>query len=98
MSAPNEDTAMWAAFRTDKQQAARARKEANIAILRASTIPFQFRNGGDVVLVREKGYPSVDFWPSVDKWTMNGKTTHGDASALIKALWLQGPKRGKVGL
>lgn len=88
MSAPNEDTAMWAAFRTDKQQAARARKEANLAILRASTIPFQFRNGGDVVLLRGFGYPSLDFYPTKNKWYAgSGRETHGDASALVE--WLK---------
>lgn len=71
-------------------------KELNLSILRTSTLPFKFSPGGTVT-VREKGYPTVDFYPAKNEWTANGRAMTGDAQALIDWLWLQGPKRGRVG-
>lgn len=86
MSAVNEATEMWAEIRREEQEKAQKRKAANLAVLRASVIPFQIRNDGDVVLVRDKGYPGLDFWPSKNKWSVGGRTMMGDAGALIEFL------------
>jgi len=72
------------------------RLEANLSVLRASTIPFVYHENIATVLVREKGYPSVDFYASQSKWKVcaSGKIVFGDAERLVRWLWDRGPKKG----
>lgn len=77
---------MKQAYRTMKREqeeayVARARK--NEAILKASLIPFIF---GDLVKVRDKRYPSIDYHPGEQKWFVGKVTMVGDAHALISFL------------
>lgn len=86
MMAVNETTQMWSEIHQEQAEKRRARKEVNLSILRATTISFEYRNGGDVVLLRDKAYPSIDFWPSTNKWRVGSKYGMGDALALVKML------------
>lgn len=86
MTAVNETTAMWSDFRAEQAEKRRIRKEANLSILRSTTIPFEYRNGGDVVMLRNKAYPVIDFWPSTNKWLIGAKYGMGDAAALVEML------------
>jgi hypothetical protein len=82
----NETTEMYREIRQDEQKKHADRKEANLSVLRASTLPFKFQNAGDVVLVRHRGYPAIDFWPTVNKWRVGDRYMMGDAQALIDFL------------
>lgn len=89
MSSPhlvNETTQMWAEVHAEQAEKRRLRKEVNLSILRATTIPFEYRNGGDVVMLRHKAYPAIDFWPSTNKWLIGAKPGMGDANALVELL------------
>jgi len=85
-NAPNEVTEMWKEIHQEEQQKGEARKASNLVILRASTLPFQYRNGGDIVLIRNKAYPAIDFWPTRNKWRVGDRNMLGDAQALIDFL------------
>ena len=86
MTAVNETTQMWKDYHAEQAEKRSIRKEANLAILRATTIPFEYRNGGDVVLLRSTSYPAIDFYPSTDRWKIGSKPGTGDASALVELL------------
>ena len=86
-NAPNEDSEMWREYHKDQSEARTRRKEANLAILRASVIPFVYRNNNDVVMVRLPGYPKVDFWTTANHWKTGNRDMKGDANALID--WLK---------
>ena len=62
-----------------------ARARVNLAVLRASTIPFIVDDVGQVKL-RDRGYPAIDFSPGQNKWLVGGRTMLGDAGALIEFL------------
>lgn len=74
----------------EQKHVERARK--NLAVLRASTLPFKFESN-DTVTVRDKAYPVVEFSPSQNRWFAKGRWVLGDAQALIDWLWRHGPKR-----
>lgn len=61
------------------------RARANLAILRASTIPFIVDDAGQVKL-RHAGYPAVDFAPALNRWTVGDRTMLGDANVLVEYL------------
>lgn len=79
---------MWAEVRAEERVIHETRKVANLAALRVAVFdaPFHFKNGGDVVLVRDSRYPAVDFWPSTGKWRVGNRTMLGDAAALLDFL------------
>ncbi len=87
MSAGNEITEMWREIHAEEQAKREARKVANLAVLRATTIPFEYRNFGDVVLLRNKSYPGLDFYPGTNKWKVGARFMLGDAHELV--LWLK---------
>jgi len=62
------------------------RAKANLAILRASTIPFIVESSG-LVKVRDKGYPAIDFDPGQQVWLVGNRKMMGNATALID--WLK---------
>ena len=86
-NAINETTELWRSIHQEEQAKRAARKEANLAILRGTTIPFEYRNFGDVVLLRNKAYPAVDFYAGTNHWKVGGKNMMGDAHQLV--LWLK---------
>jgi hypothetical protein len=62
--------------------------ESNLKILCASKIPFDYRKGNRVVLVRWRGV-SADFYPTTNKWKINDErqtVRNGDASDFLT--WL----------
>jgi hypothetical protein len=83
---PNEESEFWREVNQAQAEARAKRKTANLAILRASTLPFIYRNNSDVVLVRDKGYPALDFWPNTNHWKVGNRNMAGDAQALIEFL------------
>ena len=82
----NETTDLWKEVNQAQAEARAKRKAVNLAILRASVLPFTYRNNNDVVMVRSPGYPAVDFWPSTNHWKVGNRDMMGDASALIDYL------------
>lgn len=76
----------------EERQRAEKRKAENLAILRASVIPFEYRNGGDVVLIRNRAYPSIDFYPTKNKWRVGTRYVLGSAQALLDWLRLRAMK------
>ncbi len=86
MNTINETTEMWRDIHQEQAEKRRLRKDVNLSILRATTIPFEYRNGGDVVMLRNRAYPSLDFWPSTNKWLIGSKYGLGDATALVDML------------
>lgn len=76
----------------EERKRAEKRKAENLAILRASVLPFEYRNGGDVVLIRDKAYPAVDFYPSTNKWRVGTRYVLGSAQQLLDWLKLRGMK------
>lgn len=72
---------------TEERQRAEKRKVENLAVLRASVLPFEYRNGGDVVLIRSVGYPAVDFYPTKNKWRVGTRYVLGSAQQLLD--WLK---------
>ena len=82
----NETTQMWNEIHQEEAQKGQERKEKNLLILRASTLPFEYRNDGDVVMVRDKGYPAIDFWPTKNKWRIGTRYMLGSADDLIDFL------------
>ncbi|ADX42575.1 hypothetical protein [Tetrasphaera phage TJE1] len=87
MSAATDTALMYEELRREQQEKGQVRKEANLRVLRGTTIPFEFRNGGDVVILRNKHYPAVDFYPTKNKWTVGTRTVLGDAHEFV--LWLK---------
>ena len=83
----NETNQIWREVHEDQAKARAARKVKNLEVLAASTIPYETRNDGDVVLIRARGYPIVDFWPSTNKWATSGRYMMGNAESLIA--WLK---------
>lgn len=83
----NEVTEMWREIHAEEQTKRHERKEKNLAILRETTLPFEYRNQGDVVLVRVAGYPKVDFYPSTNKWKFGERYILGNAYTFV--LWLK---------
>jgi hypothetical protein len=75
-----------------QEQARIIRARANLAILRASTIPFIVNDVGQVKL-RDRGYPAIDFAPSQNEWLVGNRKMLGDATALIEFL-----KRRAIGI
>ncbi len=63
-----------------------ARARANLAILRASTIPFIVEPSG-LVKVRSLGYPAIDFDPGQNVWIVGNRKRMGDGQSLID--WLK---------
>lgn len=72
---------------TEERERAEKRKAENLANLRASVLPFEYRNGGDVVLIRDKAYPAIDFYPSRNKWRVGTRYVLGSAQQLLD--WLK---------
>lgn len=87
MSATSDTALLYQALHQEQQEKGQARKEVNLKVLRGTTLPFEFRNGGDVVLLRNKHYPAVDFYPTKNKWTVGTRTMLGDAHEFV--LWLK---------
>lgn len=87
MSAATDTALMYEDLRREQQEKGQVRKEANLKVLRSTTIPFEFRNSGDVVILRNKHYPAVDFYPTKNKWTVGTRTVLGDAHEFV--LWLK---------
>jgi hypothetical protein len=85
-SQPNEATELWREVHQTQAEALAKRKAANLEILRASTIPFVYRNNNDCVQVRSAGYPVLDFWPSTNQWKLGNRDMMGDANALLDYL------------
>lgn len=88
MSSANEATEMWKEVREHEKKVHEERKGKNLAILRASPtrIDILVKNGGDVLLIRDRHYPSVDFYPSTNKWKVGNRMMMGNAEALLD--WL----------
>lgn len=78
-----------------KSQLKAEQKYRNIAILKKACIPFTHRNGGDVILIRNKNKSTVSFYPTTNRWhyTENGvrKLVNGGARKLVK--WLNSQKK-----
>jgi ribosomal protein L15E len=83
---PNETTELWKEVHQSQAEARAKRKFANLEILRASVLPFTYRNDNDVVLVRDAHYPAITFWPSANHWKVGNRDMMGSASDLIDYL------------
>lgn len=86
MSSVNEVTEMWREVHLDQQKARAMRKTWNLGVLANSDVKMEFRNDSDVVLIRDRRYPAVDFWPSTNKWKLGTRLMMGDAEALLRFL------------
>ena len=62
------------------------RASANLAILRASTIPFIVEYGDGLIRIRDKSYPAIDFKLGQNEWLVGNRKMLGDAQALIDFL------------
>jgi hypothetical protein len=82
----NETSEIWSDYHKEQAEARTKRKESNLAILRASVIPFLCRDDGDVVRVCSPGYPEIIFWPSLNGWRIGNINVDGTAKDLINYL------------
>lgn len=89
MNTTNETTELWREVRQGQAEARARRKATNLLILRASTLPFIYKNDNDHVMVRDRNYPALDFWPSTNHWKIGNRDMMGDAQALIDFLRLR---------
>lgn len=87
MSYPNEANQLWREVHQGQAASRARRKKSNLAILRASSLPFIYRNDNDTVLMRDPRYPQIDFYCPMSKWIYNGRYVLGDAQALVE--WLE---------
>ena len=82
----NEATEMWKEVHLDQQKARAMRKTYNLGVLALSDILMESRNDGDVMLIRDRRYPALDFYPSTNKWRVGAGYLMGDANALLAYL------------
>lgn len=83
---------MWKSLHEEERVRAAERKVKNLETLRASRVPFVYQNGGDIVLIRSKGYPAVDFWPTKNRWRVGTRNMIGSAQNLLDWLKLRAMK------
>ena len=83
MSSAIESTDLWSQVNQTQAQSRTRRKEANLAILKASRLPFIFRNANDVAQVRDERFPCVEYHLPTSKWKYHGRHILGDAQAFI---------------
>lgn len=83
-----EDDFDWKAYREDMNELKKERhsvwKAENTQVLTESGIPFESRNNGETLLIREPGKPKFDFFPSTGRWRTENKTFGGHAAKFIK--------------
>jgi len=87
MSTANDVNTLWDSVNQTQAAARTRRKEKNLAILRASSLPFLYRNANDSVLIRDQRYPEADFSTLTSKWRYNGRHILGDATEFLA--WLE---------
>lgn len=81
-----ETTALWSEVNQSQAAARAKRKEANLAILRASSVRFAYFNDNGRVMP-PAGYPVCEYFPAVGYWKYNGRHILGDATAFLE--WLE---------
>lgn len=86
MTTDLDDSAMWREHRERVKSRHQFWYEENLAILRASDIPFKLTPDGTCCLFRQEGKPKVDFYPHTGRWRVPAKHTgtfRGQAKAFL---------------
>ena len=75
----------WEAWKAAKQARHARFRTQNTAVLEASGLLLDFRNGGETILFRQPGKPRCDFFPSTGRWRVAGRdeTFNGGAEAFL---------------
>lgn len=86
---PSNDDDDWKDFgevmRNARQQRHANWKAENTALIEASGIPFTVTNNGEALVIRERGRPRIDFYPSTGRWRVdNLRTLGGHAERFLK--------------
>lgn len=73
------------ALREHRRTCHRKQNVENMLIINQSGFAYAARNGGEVLLFREAGFPKCDFYPSTGRWRVAGdkRTYRGGAVAFI---------------
>jgi hypothetical protein len=59
-----------------KRQQRQAVKESNTKMLDAHNLPYEAKNNGTILLLRNINKPKIDYYPGVNKWKIIG-VAHG---------------------
>jgi hypothetical protein len=57
--------------------------EKNTKDLDAAGIPYTVKNDGYMYAIRVPGKPRIDFYPTTNRWRVDGETMYGPAKRLI---------------
>lgn len=82
---PGDEGDTWNAIQAERREKRRQNGPLNKSLIEKSGIPFESKNFGQVLVIRQPYKPTVAFYPATGKWLAEGSTVYaGGATAFIR--------------